>query len=123
MSATFLYRSFVRIGELAAGECTIHRGERDGKAYWLLWLHIDLPEPNTHIGVAVNPGGDYAEDGPGGKTWGMRETTTPGAWFLAPSVNALGAGEVHPGEHPTETSIWHQDVVVTGVPLGEPWCL
>jgi hypothetical protein len=122
MSATFRYRSFVRIGELAPGECTIHHAERDGRTYWLLWLCLGLPSPDDHAGIAVNPNGDYAEDGAGGKTWGLRQVAD-GAWFVAPSVNVLGMGEVHPGEHASEKSIWHENVVIDGVALGEVWSL
>jgi hypothetical protein len=122
VSGAFRYRSFVSVADLAIGECTIHRAAKDGAGkWWLLWMRITrndgVPED---IAVPVSPGGHYAEDGPGGKTWGFNPGAA-GTWIVSPSINVLETSDLHPGDHPKEVSVWHENVTVEDVPADVPW--
>lgn len=122
---TLRYRGFeVAPEDLAIGECTVRptRAPNGGALYWRLWFLAaretdGVPEM---FGVPLNPNGAYTENAPGGKTWGLTKTS-PGTWQIAPSINVLESRVLHPGEHPTEVSVWHQTPAIVGVPDGEPW--
>lgn len=108
--------------DLALGECTVRpTAAADGKSYWRLWAYVTREDTGTPqmIGCPINPNGSYIADGPGGKTWGL---TRSGAmtWQVAPSINVLTHGEVHPGDHPAP-SMWHQTPAIVDVPDGEAW--
>jgi hypothetical protein len=119
------YRSSALIEDLQPGECTVHRASvPGGKAWWLLWVRVyreDRAGQTATIAVAVNPNGPYAEDGPGGRTWGLRPAG-PGRWRVDPSIDAKGERSAVPGflQHPAP-SIWHQTPTLVGVPTGEAW--
>jgi hypothetical protein len=119
------YRSFALIEDLKPGECTIHRaGLSDGRKWWLLWMCVyreDRAGQTVIVGVPVSPNGRYAEDGPGGRTWGLRPAA-PGRWQIDPSIDAKGDRSTVPGflNHPAP-SIWHQTPALIEVPDGEAW--
>lgn len=120
-----VYQPGAMVEQLALGGCTIRRTRAaDGKTvFWTLWLHVrrdDTGEPAVYE-VPVDVGGDYREDGPGGRTWGMK-LSEPGAWRVFPSINVVNdvVPTVHPGPHPF-ASQWHRFVNIVGVPPDEPW--
>jgi hypothetical protein len=124
MSDVLSYRSNVGVEELGIGECTVHRASNSsGARWWLLWFHVirDDGQPDD-FAVPLNPNGAFIEAGPGGKTWGITRTTTPGVWQIAPSINVLGTRETHAGPH-SEASLWHKTPSVIGVPDGDAWTL
>jgi len=131
---TLRYRGYhVDPGELAVDECTVRQcdgstfrmppgpGRQDGVDYWRLWFRVTNAVDGTPFiaSVPINPNGSYAPDGPGGKTWGLTRSG-PNMWQVAPSINVLAHGEVHPGEHPSP-SMWHQTPTLVDVPDGEAW--
>lgn len=118
------YRPHAMIEDLAVGECTIRRTQStDGNTvYPALWFNV-LRETDgvaEDFEVPVTPGGAATESGTGGRTWGMT-LTAPGTWEVTPSINVLETREIHPGEHPTLGSLWHQYVTIVGAPAGEWW--
>ena len=121
---TFSYRSFVDVGDLQVGECTIHHAD-DGKGarFWHMWFRVNRDsdgQPDTFL-VPVIPGGAYTESGPGGRSWGLnRSRTVSTGWDISPSINVLDTGELHPGPH-AAPSLWHQTPTVVEVPDGEAW--
>jgi len=119
---TLQYTSFAEVDTLSVGQCTMHRCAGQAGEFWHLWFRVerdDNRQPVTAC-VPVNPNGSYNANGRGGKTWGLTKTA-PGTWQFSPSINVLESEDVHPGEHPTEKSIWHQTPAVAGVPDGESW--
>jgi len=124
MASILQYRGLIDVDALNVGDCTMHRaGDGAGRSWWLLWFRV-IPDAGGEAlcaAVPVNPRGTYDADGPGGKTWALQPATREGAWNVVPSINVLTSGTVHDGEHPTETSIWHHNVVIEGVPDLEPW--
>jgi hypothetical protein len=118
------YKLFTDIDDLLPNECTIHRAaDASGKRWWLLWFNVARESDGVlqHIAVPINPGGEYNANGPGGKTWGFQRTL-PGVWQVSPSVNVTESQVLHPGEHPTERTLWHQTPSVIDVPeTGEAW--
>jgi hypothetical protein len=119
---TLRYQSKRLVDDLAVGECTMHRASNAaGARWWLLWFRVNREtdgQPDD-FAVPMNPNGSFIEDGPGGKTWGLTQTT-PGVWQVAPSINVINTGEVHPGDHPAP-SLWHQTPTIVDVPDGESW--
>lgn len=110
------------IGELQLNQCTL-RWTGDGFKRWLmLWFRVTRETDGVEqdFAVPVNPGGNYQEAGPGGKTWGFNQNAE-GVWQVSPSINVLVTKEVHPGPHPTEQSLWHQTPDIVGVPVGIDW--
>lgn len=128
MSVTLRYRSNVDVGDLGIGECTIHRAANDsGARWWLLWFRVNREDNGqaADFAVPINPNGSFIEDGPGGKTWGLTHALGPdgygeSAWQIAPSINVLGTGALHPGAHDAPSQ-WHQTPVIVEVPDGESW--
>ena len=117
----FRYRSFVEIGELTVGECTVHRAGDGTSRWWNLWLHVRRNDgvEDTFV-VAVAPRGAY-QDIPGRRTWGLTEIGG-GQWQAAPSINVTASEKVRPGAAgPGEVSLWHENVIVEVVTDGEPW--
>lgn len=121
---TLIYRANVHVDELELGECTMHRASNgSGSAsWWLLWFRVNREDTGkpADFAVPMNPGGAWIENGPGGKTWGFTRSS-PSVWQVSPSINVLGSGELHPGEHASLPSQWHQTPTVIGVPDGEHW--
>jgi hypothetical protein len=122
-----VYKEQARIEDLAPNTCTVHRaGTADGKRWWLLWLYVyrdDRLGELIDLAVPVNPNGTFVENGPGGRTWGL-VNIGGGVWQISPSVNVIGQGDariLHPGEHPSAPSIWHQTPTMVGVPGTENW--
>lgn len=120
---TLHYRSFVDVGDLKLGECTVHRAV-DGtgqRRYWNLWFYVARETDGVAEAfcVPVNPGGTYSEVA-GWKTWGLTKTGE-GVWQVSPSINVLGTREPHPGEHPSAGSLWHQTPSIDGVPDADTW--
>lgn len=116
---TLKYRSYILLDDLQVGECTVHRaGDHTGE-WWLLWFRFNRETDGQPMDAAVpiNPNGTYSEADR--KTWGLTKTA-PGTWQIAPSINVLASGDLHPGEHP-DTSLWHQTPTIVEVPDGEPW--
>lgn len=115
------YRSQVLVEDLAVDECTIHASE--GGA-WNLWFRVARETDGVieDYMVAVNPGGEFAENGPAGRrTWGLKQTN-PSTWQVSPSINVLvDSRDIHPGEHPTSASAWHQTPAIVNVTAGEKW--
>ena len=115
----------VPVEDLALNECTIRGAgnQEDTASWWQLWALVarDVDGVVEHIGVPVDPRGTWDAAGPGGKTWGFQPAELPGRWRLAPSVNVLESRALHEGDHPTQASTWHHNVIVDGVPDGEPW--
>jgi hypothetical protein len=121
--STLRYRSNVCVSDLRVDECTIHRaGTADNARWWLLWFCVEREGVCQLMDAAVpiNPNGTYVEAGPGGKTWGLTKTSA-GTWQVAPSINVLGTRVAHPGDHPTEVSLWHETPAIVDVPDGETW--
>jgi hypothetical protein len=119
------YRSHARIEELALGECTMHRAGTSTARWWLLWVHVarETDGQSEDIAVPVIPGGQYTENGPGGRTWGLNKTG-PGIWTVSPSINVLNDDDarlVVAGHAPTGQSLWHQTPDIVYVPDDEPW--
>lgn len=118
----FVYHSDVLVEDLAIGECVMRRAlTADGTRFWHLWFRVnreDNGQPDDFC-VPMNPNGPFIESGPGGKTWGLTQTS-PGTWQVDPSINVLATREVNPGEHPSP-SLWHQTPLIIGVPITEPW--
>ena len=121
---TLNYKPGALVDDLEVGDCVMRPATtQDGGArFWHLWFRFvrvtDGAEQNAC--VPMNPGGAYNESGPGGKTWGLTNVV-PGLWQVAPSINVLSSGAPHPGEHPTEVSVWHETPEIAGVPVDEPW--
>ena len=125
------YRSAVMVDELTVGECTVHRASGSTAArWWLLWFYVlrDSDGQPEVFCVPVNPGGGYAENGPGGRTWGL---TCPAAstqdiaagtrnWMISPSINVLDDRDAVAGTH-EHPSLWHQTPEIIGVPIAEAW--
>jgi hypothetical protein len=125
---TVIYRPGASLEALQPGECTVRPCTLEGKRWWNLWLCVyrdDRPGAELLFAVPIDPRGRYAEDGPGGKTWGLNDLGG-GRWQVAPSINVLARrngdfDRVHPGAH-EQSSIWHHTPTIVGVPLlGEPW--
>jgi hypothetical protein len=122
--STLHYRSNVCVSDLQVGECTIHRaGTSDNVRWWLLWFCVvsEVDGQQLDAAVPINPNGGYVADGPGGKTWGLTQVSHDTTWQIAPSINVLGSRVAHPGDHPTEVSLWHQTPPIVDVPNGEAW--
>lgn len=119
------YRSFVEVDELEVGECTIKTCIASGSVrFWHMWgrvLRATDAKPQTFC-VPIDPNGGYVENGPGGKTWGLKRSGL-NRWQIDPSINVLESEQAHPGLHPTERSIWHQKPALVGVPDLERWQL
>ena len=119
---TLRYRGYhVDPSELAIGECTIRPAGNEHGTWWHLWAYV-LREDNGQpviIGCPLHVNGGYSESGPGGKTWGFTRSG-PNTWQVAPSINVLVHGEVHPGDHPSP-SMWHQTPAIVDVPDVETW--
>lgn len=118
------YRSFVDVEELAVGECTVHRCSNGQARWWLLCASV-AAETDGHtmlIAVPVAPNGHYTDSGPGGKTWALTRVAAA-RWQVAPSINVLDLPDrpLHPGPHPTASSLWHQTPLVVGVDDAETW--
>lgn len=119
---TLAYRAGKLPDELAVGECVMRPTRAGSVVYWRLDFCVtrtDNGQPQI-AGVPVNIGGDYTQSGPAGKTWGLKKIAE-GTWQVSPSINVLAGGAPHPGEHPTEPSIWHHTPQIVGVPAGERW--
>ena len=121
---TFQYRSFVEVDGLAVNECTIHRASDPSDAsnarWWNLWVRVRRNDGVEDVFViAVAPRGQY-QDIPGRRTWGLMEIAN-GSWQVAPSINVLVSLRVVPGHEPQEVSLWHENVVMEGVPVAEVW--
>ena len=118
------YRPHATIEDLAPGECTMRRTGADGKRWWTLWMNVyreDQPGTLIDIAVPVTPNGTYAENGPGGRTWGLTNNGG-GRWAVSPSVDAKSRVELVPGHaQDPRPSIWHQNPVMVDVPDGEEW--
>jgi hypothetical protein len=127
MDTDLVYKPHSLIEDLKINECTIHRaGDGKGARWWNLWFYVKLDDVNVlrDFVVAVNPGGNYSEHGPAGRTWGFVKTQ-PGVWLITPSINIHqpdGYGiETKPGAAPFR-SLWHHTPRILGVPdKGEPW--
>jgi hypothetical protein len=121
------YRSFLPIEELSLNECTIHRASNAGRRWWNLWFFVlrETDGGEEAFVVPVAPGGDYTEDGPGGRTWGLKRPGGPGSlWEVSPSINVLddeGARALIAGHAPTGKSLWHQNVSIEGVSDADTW--
>jgi hypothetical protein len=125
------YKSHAMIEDLAIGECTLHRASGSGAArWWQLWFHVlrdSDGQPETFC-VPVNPGGEFSESGPGGRTWGLtcpdasQYEIAPGTrnWQISPSINVLDDRDAAAGTH-EHPSLWHQTPALVGVPIDEPW--
>ena len=117
------YKGRVPVEDLAIGECTVHRAGNDsGAKWWLLWFRVEREDGGgpIDVAVAINPNGDYMENGPGGRTWGLTRVYVPaGAWQVSPSINVL-ADQVHPGPH-ASPSMWHQTPFIVDVPADAAW--
>ncbi len=96
-----------------------------GGRYWHLWLRVarETDGELEDFAVPVIVSGPYAENGPGGRSWGF-DRAGVGRWLVSPSINVLdddGARQIVAGHAPTARSLWHQNAIVTGVPEDEPW--
>jgi hypothetical protein len=124
-----IYRSRVEIDDLAIGECTIRRCSNSNAArWWQLWFHAvrDTDGQPEWFSVPVQIG-NYIENGPGGKTWGLSlpvatQHDVPGTnvWAISPSINALDNRHATAGSHSNQ-SIWHHTPEIIGVPIDEKW--
>lgn len=126
MDVVLRYRPCVYVADLEIGECTIHRaGDSSGRSWWLLWFRVapDAGGDAFDAAVPVNPRGTFDASGPGGKTWALQPAAPAHVWAIVPSINVLGSGDAHDGDHPTEVSKWHHVVTIEGVPDDEPWSL
>jgi hypothetical protein len=117
--------------DLKVNECTIRPTcvLNGNGVYPRLWFRVldDEGQALDMLGVALAVNGSFAENGPGGRTWGFTRSSV-GVWIVTPSINVLphprSPGEIliHSGEHPEiKTSSWHHTPSVVGVPDGEPW--
>jgi hypothetical protein len=119
------YHSSALIESLPLGHCTIHRARDGAKTWWNLWIHVTRTNdgaPDVFV-VPVIPNGDYTENGPGGRSWGLKKTG-PGEWQVSPSINVLKDNDktvVVTGLAPESISLWHQTPSLVYVPDGEPW--
>ena len=118
------YRSFVEVDELAVDECTIKTCIAGTTRFWHMWARVlrQADGQSLVFCVPIAPNASFVENGPGGKTWGLNRAGL-NRWQIAPSINVLESGQVHPGLHPIERSIWHQSPALVGVPDLERWQL
>lgn len=127
-----IYKSHALIGDLAVGECTMHRASGSSRGrWWQLWFRVlrETDGQPEDFCVPMNPGGGYIENGPGGKTWGLTVPIAtpydiaPGTknWQVSPSINVLNTGDAYDGQHLELPSLWHQTPEIVGVPDDEPW--
>lgn len=111
----------IAIDGLTLGECVVRWTGKNDLRWPMLWFCVARETdgvPDTFV-VPVNLGGDYIENGPGGRTWSFVKTA-PGVWRVSPSINVLVSRDTVAGAH-AEQSIWHQTPTVVGVPEPEPW--
>jgi len=121
MSDYLTYRPRALVDDIKLNECTIHRASGSTAArWWLLWFYVcrDTDKQPEVFCVPVNPRGSYAENGPGGRTWGL-SSVAHGVWQVSPSINVLGSRDAQAGA--SSDSIWHHTPTITGVPDDEPW--
>lgn len=114
------YRSFAEVDDLHVGECTMHRATDGTTRWWQLWMRVvDAHGAEDTFVVPMAPRGVYGEID-SRKTWGLA-SVGGGTWQVSPSINVLDTRDVHPGEHPTLGSLWHETPRIVGVPEGESW--
>ena len=121
---TLQCRPGVMVEDLKLGECVMRAcsSPNGGQRFWHLWFYVARETdgvPEAFV-VPMAPNGPYTEGGPGGRTWGLTKTA-PGTWQVSPSINVLVTRVMHPGEHPSEVSLWHQTPTIIGVPDSELW--
>ena len=116
-----LYKSHAMIGDLAVGECTMHRASGSRAArWWQLWF-LALRETDgqpENFCVPMNPNGHYLENGPSGRTWGLTKIGA-GLWQVSPSIDV--GGDRNARTNAVGPSLWHQTPQIVGVPDAEPW--
>jgi hypothetical protein len=116
------HTSSSEVDDLEIGRCVVRWCGSGGRRWPMFWMRV-LREtdgaPDT-FAVPLNPGGPFLEQGPGGRTWGFAKTGD-GVWQVSPSINVCVSRVPHPGERPTEASLWHQTPRVVGVPEPPPW--
>lgn len=127
------YQPHARIEDLAIGECTLHRASgASGARWWQLWFHVlrDSDGQPAMFCVPVSPRGSFADNGPGGRTWGLTcpqasaEASPPGThdWVISPSIDVKDNQDAVAGhEADPRPSLWHQTPEIVDVPDSEPW--
>lgn len=120
---TLAYHDNAALENLAENEWVVRWCAGSGATRWLvLWFYVAREADGMleDFGVPINPGGDYQENGPGGRTWGLQQTA-PGTWQVSPSINIEhDTRDAKPGPQPTK-SAWHQTPTIVGVPDPAPW--
>ena len=85
------YRPSAKVEDLGKDECTMHRASGGpGGRYWHLWLRVarETDGELEDFAVPVIVSGPYAENGPGGRSWGF-DRAGVGRWLVSPSINVL----------------------------------
>ena len=124
---TLRYKAGADQDSLGLGECVVRGACKvSGAHWWMLWFYVarDSDGATELFAVPVAPNGTYAEDGPGGRTWGLTRTSTPGAWQVSPSIDVWSDEDnrrKERGEPRQDPSEWHQTPTIVDVPDGEAW--
>jgi len=117
------YRVFLEVDDLELNECTIRRCNDGTRHWWQLWFYVaQNTDGQPHaFAVPIVPNGAYVEVD-GRKMWGLTRLAGDfGRWQVSPSINVLQTREMHPGEHETIGSLWHETPIIVDVPDGERW--
>src|SRR5271166_6733368 len=117
------YRPGAMADELLLGECTIRplRHADGALAGWGLWFNVTRDDGVEELfRVPVIPRGQFNENGPGGKSWGLNETRA-GIWQISPSIHYTEERPSEDGQPQRIVDVWHKTPEIIGVPDGEPW--